>query len=100
MMYAEETAEIPAWLLDHAVRHIIRSHHWPRLPVIADVWEAAKTLAGMKRERYRAGRYLKPESEWPPEGRRYAVTAGDLESIDAPGAPMLPAQTVKSLGAG
>ena len=82
-LYVELTEEIPLSLLIVSIRGILRSHHWNRLPLSADIWTAARYAAGMHREQYHAGKYLPAATEWPPDGKRYAVTAGDFETLPA-----------------
>jgi hypothetical protein len=79
--YLRATFEIPLDKLRLALRVIVRSHHWPRLPLVADIWRAARCVAGMQREQYQAGRYLPPPRDWPPEGQRHAIAAGEFEAI-------------------
>ena len=79
--YLVETTSIPAWLLQIAVVLVIRSRVYPSLPSIGELWETAREAAGMKRSRYRAGHYLGPPREWPPEGRRHAIEFAQLESL-------------------
>lgn len=80
-LYVELTEEIPLPFLLVAILGILRSHHWNRLPLTADLWTAARYAAGMHREQYRAGKYLPPPRDWPPEGQRYAITAGEFEPV-------------------
>lgn len=89
-MYVMETAEIPIDKLAIAVQALIRTHRWPRLPSIADLWALAKEAAGMNRERYHAGRYVPPTTEWPPAGQRYAVQLHELEAAPTPERLQLP----------
>ena len=80
-VYLRETQEIPFYFFQLAVRAVIRSHKWAKAPTIAELYEAAKDVAGMGRERYRAGQYLPAESEWPADGQRYAVNIGEFEPV-------------------
>ena len=80
-MYVDATLEIPLEKLKWAVRLIVRRHCYPNLPTIADIWSAARQVAGMDRERYDSGHYLPPSREWPPDGFRHAIHAGQLEVI-------------------
>lgn len=82
-VYVEETAAIPLRLFVLAVRAVIRERVYPDLPTLGTLWRAARSIAGMDRERYRAGRYLPPERAWPPDGKRYGVCAGELEDLPA-----------------
>ena len=96
-VYLLETDEIPLDKLQLAVRAVLRTHKYPGLPSIADLWRLARAAAGMDREQYRAGRYLPPPREWPPPGKRYGVTAGSVEALPAPEA--LPALGPGATGA-
>lgn len=79
-IYLLETQSIPFWWFRCAIRAVIASHHWAKPPTIAEIRESAEVLAGLQRERYRAGHYLPAECAWPPDGQRYAVNAGEFES--------------------
>ncbi len=79
--YLLATEPIPLDKLKAAVQVIVRSHHWPSLPVVADIWRAARLVAGMDREQHKAGRYLRAPREWPPDGKRYGVQHGEFESL-------------------
>lgn len=82
--YVFETLEIPLWVLGAAVSLLIRAHPYPRLPSVADLWRVAREYAGMNREQYTGGRYIKPSTEWPPEGKCHAVPVGEYEDAIAP----------------
>jgi len=71
--YVRWTQAIPIDKLAIAVAALIRSHQWPRLPLPAEIWEAARCAAGMNREQYSGGHYLKPRLRWPPFGQRHAI---------------------------
>jgi len=97
--YVFVTEEIPLHFLAVAIRGLLRSHHWNRVPLPADIWSAARYAAGMHREQYHAGKYLPPPREWPPQGKRYAVTAGEFEPL-APAIAIGPGEIMAQLGAG
>lgn len=78
-MYLDQTDEIPLDKLRAGLRVLVRRYHWPKLPRVADIWLAAREVAGMHRQQYRAGRYMPAPREWPPEGKRYAIQAGEFE---------------------
>lgn len=80
-VYLDETFEIPLFWLYVAVRLVLRSHVYPGCPAIADLWRVARHAAGMDRQQYHAGRYLKPPRKWPPDGKRYAVVRGQFERV-------------------
>lgn len=98
-MYVEETLAIPLDKLETAVLALIRANVWHRLPVLGEVWRAARVVSGMDREQYHAGRYLPAPRDWPPKGQRHAVCAGTFEDLRSqplvlgapPDAPRLPA---------
>lgn len=98
-LYVQLTEEIPLWILEIAIMGLLRSHHWNNLPLPADVWSAARFAAGMHRERYHGGKYLPPERDWPPTGKRYAVTVGEFESL-APGLAIGPGELAPQLSDG
>lgn len=79
--YLDETLAIPLDKLEAAVTALIRANVWHRLPVLGEVWRAARTVAGMHREQYNAGHYLPAPREWPPDGTRHAICAGSYEPI-------------------
>lgn len=79
--YLRATLEIPFDKFRAALRVIVRSHHWPRLPLVADIWRAARLVAGMDREQYDAGHYLPACTSWPPEGKRHGIHVGSFESL-------------------
>jgi hypothetical protein len=81
--YVRWTQGIPIDKLAIGVAALLRSHQWPRLPLPAEVWEAARCAAGMNREQYRAGHYLRPQRVWPPFGKRHAINidAGPFEPV-------------------
>lgn len=81
-MYMQATSQIPIFWFEFALAAVLRSHHWPNVPEVADLWAAARYAAGMHRERYRAGNYLPPSREWPPDGRRHAIQFGEFELVD------------------
>ena len=78
-VYYEQTQHIPFYFFRAAVSAVIQSHKWAKPPTIAELVEAAKDIAGMRRERYHAGQYLPPECEWPADGQRYAINSGEFE---------------------
>jgi hypothetical protein len=80
-LYLEETIEIPVDKLAVAVILMIRSHRWPSVPSVADVWSAAREVSGMNREQYHAGRYLPAQREWPAIGERHGVVLGEREKL-------------------
>lgn len=79
--YLRATLEIPFDKFKAALRVLVRSHHWPRLPLVADIWRAARLVAGMDREQYDAGRYLPACTSWPPEGKRHGIHIGSYEPL-------------------
>lgn len=99
-MYVVETEEIPLDKLRVAVRSLVRTHRWPRLPAIADLWALAKEAAGMNRQQYHAGRYIAKPREWPPEGKRHAIHAGQVELMPTADHVRLPAGMHPALEAG
>ena len=102
VQHLEATAEIPFTVLVLAVRGLIRAHPYKEVPRIADVWKAARYVAGMHRERHHEGRYLTVPTQWPPEGKRYAVPYGEYEKLPAVSIAALsdPKRAAKYLGAG
>lgn len=84
LMYVQETHAIPLDKLRLAIFAMIRTHAWPSLPQVAEIWEAARYAAGMHRQQYRNGHYLPAPREWPPEGKRHAIAAGELERAEVP----------------
>lgn len=80
-VYVEETAAIPLGFLALAVRSILRSRKYSSVPAIGELWTLARAAAGMDRQQYRAGRYCSPPRDWPPDGQRHAVNAGELEAL-------------------
>lgn len=80
-LYVEMTRHIPRSLLAYALRSVVESHVWSKLPTVGEVVQAAKAVAGMDREQYRDGRYLPAPREWPPDGKRHAIGAGELEPL-------------------
>lgn len=79
--YVQTTEDIPLTFLAFAVIAIERSRVYPSLPATGELWTVARKAAGMDREQYRAGRYLPPPRDWPPEGQRHAIQAGELERL-------------------
>lgn len=79
--YVRATEEIPLTFLSFAVIAIERSRVYPSLPATGELWSVARKAAGMDREQYRAGHYLPPPRDWPPEGRRHAIQAGEMERL-------------------
>jgi hypothetical protein len=91
-VYVEETRSIPLVFLSRALRVVVRRYRWPTLPRIGDIWTVAKEIAGMSREQYRSGRYIAAPSEWPPDGTRHSIHAGQWEPLPPLDAPIaLPA---------
>ena len=82
-IYFVETQRIPFYWFRLAVRRVIASNRWPKLPRVADISDAAENLAGMDRERYHAGQYLPRETEWPDDGQRYAINLGEFEQANS-----------------
>lgn len=80
-VYLAETLGIPLGFLQAAVSAVIRSHKWSKVPTIAELWSAAREIAGMHREQYHAGRYMPAPRDWPPEGQRHAIHVGQLEPL-------------------
>ena len=79
--YVQATEDIPLTFLAVAVIAIERSRVYPSLPQTGELWTLARKAAGMDREQYRAGHYLPPPRDWPPEGKRHAITAGETEKL-------------------
>ena len=79
--YVQTTEDIPLTFLAFAVIAIERSRIYPSLPATGELWTVARKAAGMDREQYRAGHYLPPPRDWPPEGQRHAIAAGELERL-------------------
>ena len=82
-LYVELTRQIPRRVLAYALRSVVEAHVWSKVPTVAEIVQAAKVVAGMHRDQYRAGRYLPAPRGWPPEGKRYALEAGVLEPLQA-----------------
>lgn len=78
-VYYRLTRDIPFHWFEVAIIGVMKSHEWGKAPSIAAIHLAAKFAAGMHRQRYRAGFYLPPATDWPPEGKRYAIEAGVFE---------------------
>lgn len=93
--YVDATAEIPFSLLVLAVRGLIRSHPYPDVPAVADIWKAARHLARMDREQYCGGRYLRPPTQWPPKGKSYGEVYGEFETLPRPAGAFLEAEPVR-----
>ena len=79
--YIQATEDIPLTFLAFAAIAIERSRVYPSLPATGELWTIARKAAGMDREQYHAGRYLPPPRDWPPEGQRYAISAGEFERL-------------------
>lgn len=79
--YVRATEDIPLTFFAFAVIAIERSRVYPSLPATGELWSVARKAAGMDREQYHAGRYLPPPRDWPPEGQRHAIEAGELERL-------------------
>ena len=88
--YLQATEEIPLSFLAFTVIAIERSRVYSTLPQTGELWTVARKAAGMDREQYHAGRYLPPPRDWPPDGQRHAITAGELERLPV-NACLLPA---------
>jgi len=82
-MYVDETLAIPLDKLQTAVTAVIRANVWHRLPVLGELWRAARVVSGMDREQYRNGVYVPAPREWPPEGKRYGICTGTFEDLGA-----------------
>ena len=80
-VYFRETLEIPLDKLQAAITALHRSHAWPRVPLISELWSAARYIAGMHREQYVAGHYLPAPLNWPPLGMRHAIEPQAFEPI-------------------
>lgn len=100
--YLESTSQIPFSLLVLAVRGLIRAHCYPSVPEVADIWKAARHLAGMNRNQYHAGRYIPPPTMWPPAGKRHAINANEFERLPDVSVALLadPKRAAAYLGAG
>ncbi len=88
-LYVTETTEIPFDKFALGIKAIMRSRVWPDLPKIADLWRAAREIAGMNKDQYNAGHYIPAPKQWPPAGQRHgdharefeALPSGELEAI-------------------
>lgn len=99
-MFYVETAEIPLYFLELAAGHLIRNHAWPRCPLIADIWNAARSIAKMGRAQYLPNTYA-PARGWPPEGRCHGARPGEFETIkDDDLARLSPGASTHKLGSG
>ena len=87
--YAMATADIPLFFLASAVLLLERTRVYPSLPQTGELWNLARDVAGMNRQQYHAGRYLKPPRDWPPAGKRHAVTVREFEKLPGDPAKML-----------
>ena len=88
-LYVHETAEIPFDKLALGIKVILRQRPWPDLPRLADLWLAARTVAGMHLNQYRAGQYLSPPTTWPPRGKRHGIHAHSFEQLDIRSVPAI-----------
>lgn len=79
--YIIDTDEIPFTVLILAIKGLVRAYPYPSLPLTANIFTAAFHIAGMDREQYRAGYYLPPNKQWPPEGKRHAIEARSYEHL-------------------
>ncbi len=100
--YLDETAEIPFSMLVLAIKGLIRAHPYPDVPAVADLWSAARRVAGMHRQQHRAGQYLPPNKQWPPEGKRHAICYGAFDPIQVASVTLLndPKRAPRYLGSG
>jgi hypothetical protein len=80
-IWVQETEDIPLHWLAFAIGGVLQSHLWNSLPLPAEIRKAAHYAAGMHRERYHAGKYLPPSTDWPARGKRYAITSGEFELL-------------------
>ena len=103
LRYTMGTDDIPFRVLVLAVKGLIRSHPYKDVPALADIWKAARHIAGMHRRRHCPGSpLLPPPKKWPPEGKRYGVCYGEFETLPAITVAMLndPQRAKRYLGGG
>lgn len=101
--YIDCTSEIPFGVLVLAVKALIRAHPYKDAPAPANIWAAARRVAGMHREQHCVGSgYLPPPKKWPPEGKRYGVCYGEFEDLPAISIAALndPQRAARYLGCG
>jgi hypothetical protein len=79
--YIDATNEIPLTFLAAAVIAIGRSRVYSTLPQTGEIWTIARKVARMHRGQYRNGHYGEPPKDWPPEGMRHSIHAGQYEPL-------------------
>lgn len=82
------TDTIPADKFVLAIAVIVRTHEWSTLPTPAEIYTAARKIAGLDLSRYIAGHYLPPAKKWPPYGYAYNET-GQHRRLSLTGAQTL-----------
>lgn len=98
--YVEATYEIPLSFLATAVLVLERTRVYPKLPMTGELWTLARKVARMDRQQYRAGHYLPPPRDWPPEGKRHAIECGEFETMPTDTGKLLAPGALAELKAG
>ncbi len=98
--YVEATEDIPLSFLAASILVLERTRVYPSLPQTGEMWTLARKVARMDREQYRAGHYLPPPRDWPPEGKRHAIEHGEFELMPGDARNMLPEGALAELAEG